>query len=354
MDAQLGHKLNDKKAMKWTTVLTPSLLPGEQVLALVKCNNVRPHTEGIAVTNFRLGGVGLHGWSVEFPFIEPLTLQPDASKETLLVSTANQNAPAEDSPTRRPEMLFKMVQKEDHELLMTTYSVALTAFDSAAYMAADGQVTAKSIAESAQVEAAERGEWPAGTRVVGSSVSKKASLAIARQCHNPDEAPWLILGAGSSGVLAAWGDRLAIVKTGAVTSMFAGSLGGERTATFHFVDITGLEYNSGMINGVLEVLTPSYSGGRTKDFWSSGESDPFKQSNCLPLSKSEFSRVASDIAELRSRIAESKRPTIAQVGPPPPPGGIASQLREMADLHDAGVLTDEEFSAAKQRLLSGD
>jgi hypothetical protein len=354
MGAQLGRKVDEKKAGKWVSTLAASLLPGEEVLALLKCNNMRPQTEAIAVTNFRLGGVTTGGWSVEFPFIEPFTIMPDAKKETVLVTVTDQDKNPPASKTRRPEMLFKMVQKEDHQLLTTTASQALAAFDPAVYNAADTQVNAVATAESARAESAARGEWPTGTRVVGSAVSKKAALAIVRQCHNPTETPWLIVGSGTAGVLAAWDDRLAIIKTGAMTSMLAGSLGGERAATFHFVDITGIEYNSGMLNGVLEVLTASYAGGKTKDFWGSGESDPFKQSNCLPLTKAEFNVAASDIAALRSRIAASKRPTIAvQPSQPHPSGGIAAQLKEVADLHAAGVLTDEEFTAAKQRLISG-
>jgi hypothetical protein len=29
------------------------------------------------------------------------------------------------------------------------------------------------------------------------------------------------------------------------------------------------------------------------------------------------------------------------------------QLKELAQLHDAGILSDEEFTAAKQKVLSG-
>ena len=47
--------------------------------------------------------------------------------------------------------------------------------------------------------------------------------------------------------------------------------------------------------------------------------------------------------------------------PPPPPApapqaagsDLTSELQQMAQLHDAGVLTDEEFAQAKQKLLAG-
>jgi hypothetical protein len=32
---------------------------------------------------------------------------------------------------------------------------------------------------------------------------------------------------------------------------------------------------------------------------------------------------------------------------------MADQLQQLADLHDSGVLSDEEFAAAKAKLLGG-
>ena len=37
----------------------------------------------------------------------------------------------------------------------------------------------------------------------------------------------------------------------------------------------------------------------------------------------------------------------------PPVDDLTSKLKQLADLHASGVLTDEEFTAAKQKLLAG-
>jgi hypothetical protein len=48
----------------------------------------------------------------------------------------------------------------------------------------------------------------------------------------------------------------------------------------------------------------------------------------------------------------------AQQAPPPPPpaagGGddLGAQLQQLASLHDSGVLSDDEFAAAKAKLLN--
>jgi hypothetical protein len=58
--------------------------------------------------------------------------------------------------------------------------------------------------------------------------------------------------------------------------------------------------------------------------------------------------------------AQAQQPVYA---PPPPPQyappapvspelGLTEKLQQLADLHASGVLTDEEFAAAKQKLLA--
>ncbi len=51
-----------------------------------------------------------------------------------------------------------------------------------------------------------------------------------------------------------------------------------------------------------------------------------------------------------------------QAAPPPPPAiaapapagnDVPSQLNQLAQLHASGVLSDEEFAAAKQKVLAG-
>jgi hypothetical protein len=52
-------------------------------------------------------------------------------------------------------------------------------------------------------------------------------------------------------------------------------------------------------------------------------------------------------------------PPPQQYAPPPPPAAappaddLTAKLKQLADLHSSGVLTDEEFAAAKQKLLAG-
>lgn len=160
------------------------------------------------------------------------------------------------------------------------------------------------------------------------------------------------------GALLVFQDRCMIVKGGFWGGLMAGSLGGERAGTFYFTQITGIEYNSGMITGVLEILTASYQGSANKDYWrgttksrNADSNDPWTLSNCLPLSKDGYKSAQALITELKSLISQSQRPVVSQTVVQS--SDLASELQKLAALRDQGILSEEEFSSAKAKLING-
>ncbi len=58
---------------------------------------------------------------------------------------------------------------------------------------------------------------------------------------------------------------------------------------------------------------------------------------------------AAVLAAVRARVPA---PSPASAPARPDPGGIADRIRHLGELHDAGLLTDDEFSAKKAELLA--
>jgi len=56
-------------------------------------------------------------------------------------------------------------------------------------------------------------------------------------------------------------------------------------------------------------------------------------------------------AEGADAYEELNQPAQAPAPPAPPQGDTVDELKRLASLHDSGALTDDEFSAAKARLL---
>ncbi len=60
-------------------------------------------------------------------------------------------------------------------------------------------------------------------------------------------------------------------------------------------------------------------------------------------------------ADAQAQQPEQYAPPPAQYAPPPAQAAeldLTAKLQQLADLHTSGVLTDEEFAAAKQKLLA--
>lgn len=196
--------------------------------------------------------------------------------------------------------------------------------------------------------------------IVGKKPNPKSMGVILDHCHD-DEIPRFILSSGGgTGVFVAFHDRCMIIKTGAITSFMAGSLFGGRVSTFHYGEITGIEYNGGWASGVLEILTASYDGSKNKDFWrgtfksrNADSNDPWTLSNCLPLDRTTYNLAQNHLNGLQRLISESKKPHVTISSPAIESTDLSSQLDRLAGLYSSGVLTDEEFKNAKARVISG-
>jgi hypothetical protein len=174
--------------------------------------------------------------------------------------------------------------------------------------------------------------------------------------------PWLVISHLAAGAFAAWSDRIMIVKSGFIPSLMAGSLGGGRSTTFYFNDVNALEYNAGIANGVLEVLTASYQGSRNADYWrgtfssrNANADDPFTLSNTLPVDRAAHSVALPALNRLRKMISEVKNPSAfaasTQLASKLPDQTPLEALAQLGELHASGILSDEEFTSAKANLL---
>lgn len=66
--------------------------------------------------------------------------------------------------------------------------------------------------------------------------------------------------------------------------------------------------------------------------------------------------VANAQADQQSQDASQEQQQAQQAAVPPPRAGgpsMADQLNQLADLHNQGLLSEDEFAAAKAKLLGG-
>jgi len=320
----------------------PHLRPGEQQAAIISGGSHRPLSNLLVVTNARVfaleEGIG--------PKFELHALQL-ASVET---------------GWRHVEI--KGLTGESIKFQASKEDIARAA---AAALRLKGGMLDVGVAEelsSAQAARASVEEAWATVPTVGAALRTKLNRATwkaLRGAARDGEVPlFIITGADGSGVLAAFSDRCMILKAGAVTGFLAGATGGSRQATFLYSQITGIEYNAGIFNGVLEVLTASYQGTTNKDFWNTGRTqnsdanDPWTLSNTLPLDKMGHKEAQPQINELRRLVGESKQVQVVVSAPEVTGsrGSLGDELAKLAELRSQGVLDDAEFAEAKKAVLA--
>ncbi len=168
---------------------------------------------------------------------------------------------------------------------------------------------------------------------------------------NPDERIEFNIVGEMGHCIVALQNRLLVIKPG----FMAGATFGGRVTSFYYRDVNGIEVNTGLMSGVIEVNTPSYQGTQERDFWNVKDKnkDPYRVSNCIPIMKWDLKKQKAELERLQAKVTDAKyeRTSSSQAAPTPSNGGFVAELEKLVSLRESGILTEEEFQQAKKRLL---
>ena len=174
------------------------------------------------------------------------------------------------------------------------------------------------------------------------SLARKASKHLDKHLSEDDTVRFCIQGVNSQAIVALQ-DRMLVIKPG----WEAGAAFGARVTSFYYRDVTGIEINTGLVMGVIEINTPAYQGAATKDYGSLREDrNPRYATNCIPIRKGDLKTIRPYLDELERLVRDAKEDGRRSGG-----GGLGAELEKLAELRASGVLTGEEFLRAKGRIL---
>ncbi|WP_404316258.1 SHOCT domain-containing protein [Prescottella equi] len=376
---QPSPRLKAKTVEKWVRAVEPLLAPGESMWALVKATRMSPLTEALAITNGRL--------------IAFTSLERESSKRIKLVAHGEDILSFEFRSkagsvslwvrTTNAETNFGTVHPDDVEftrhymnhLQSSGNAVSFKEFPAAAHEDRSVSYNAQGL-PAASVDPAElsaRGAIP----VFGTPLTERWWTMLRN--HAPDERPWLVISGIEWGLLAAFGDHLVIAKTEAIVATANSAI---RMTVFPFAQITHVECEKAPAGGMIQVLRGPNDGPYTR-----AQKPRVIDPNCLPIPKNVFIQAAPSIDQLRLRIWETRPDAEATPRPPaaaqppapsavqpasnfaiqssteihpetreePAPAvlatqarsGLAGELADLAELHQQGVIDDDEFRAAK-------
>lgn len=168
---------------------------------------------------------------------------------------------------------------------------------------------------------------------------KGGLMKVLEEVLAPGEAPLVVLPGMSGEALAVTRSRVYVLKAG----LSAGGFGGKKVKAFPISQITSVEVSRSMMSGRLQISA-------------AGTSELPQVANLAALAMAEnvvsfgtgtakpsYAEFAAAAQVIRDLVDESKRPTHS-------PSSV-SDLAKLAELWAQGALTDDEFKAAKSRLL---
>jgi hypothetical protein len=126
---------------------------------------------------------------------------------------------------------------------------------------------------------------------------------------------------------------------------------GAEVTSWSYLNLVGVQRHKGIATGSVLLQAAAQVGTKTS-YWGKGDSDPFKAPNAIPVA-GDWKAVDAGIARLRALIEARHERTLPQQAVQQPPASVADELRKLAELQAEGVLTPEEFAAAKARLIEG-
>lgn len=156
----------------------------------------------------------------------------------------------------------------------------------------------------------------------------------------PDEAILFCLRGRFSQTLIALPSRALVIKPG----YMEGSTFGARAAAFPYTEITDVRIITGTPNGFIELAMPDLP---TADVTQAGslqkDRDPMQLPNCVSINTTLVAHYQPFVDELRSLASRAESELTF--------GDADDPLAELADLREAGALTQAEFEQAKKRIL---
>lgn len=149
---------------------------------------------------------------------------------------------------------------------------------------------------------------------------------------------------GVASLLEVYKDKVCLTPKGAMGFLTQGLKG---TKTIPFYSITAIQFKkTGLLSGYIQFTIPGGNEGRRGLLEAAREENTFMFAgdNDTALEIKEY--VEKRMFELRSPSPTSGSPAPAQVP------SLTEELKKLAELKEKGVLSDDEFLAAKKRLIT--
>lgn len=145
-----------------------------------------------------------------------------------------------------------------------------------------------------------------------------------------------------------WGEAIAVTdqRVLILKGGLQGNAGllGSKAVSYPYRSISSVEHRQGFLGGHVTILAAGVFESHPNSFTRNRERE-----NVVTYQSTQLRGTVHKVVELiQAKVEEANR------APGPQSNGLAEQLAKLGDLRDKGILTDDEFAAAKQRLISSE
>lgn len=190
-------------------------------------------------------------------------------------------------------------------------------------------------------------------KILQSSLVEKLSGGLKKAFEQnvlPDDSVLVCLGGLSGEALVATQSRVLILKAG----YSSGAIFGQKAKSFLYEDISSVEYSCGLTQGRVQITAAGSvetRHGHRQNNVLGALADAWQAENVcnFPAAKKKLFQEAANL--VRSRI-EQARSAVRQTAATAQLDDIPTQIRKLAELKVAGILSEEEFERKKAELLA--
>jgi hypothetical protein len=129
----------------------------------------------------------------------------------------------------------------------------------------------------------------------------------------------------------------------------AGNMFGGRCIGYAYPSITALELKKHATYGLVQILTPATHDNRKLSYWdNNNNNDADKSDNAVV-----FGSDKTNIELFQEAVMLARGVMVKMNGSTPAAAANddLSQLEKLAELHDKGIITEQEFAAKKKQIL---
>lgn len=155
----------------------------------------------------------------------------------------------------------------------------------------------------------------------------------------------MITAKGHNGTVEFDGDFVTISRTGALARLTVGK--GAKRIPVGSISSVQMKPAGALVNGFISFSMAGGTERRSK--FGSQTTDAVNDENSVIITKKQMPEFEALRAAVEQAVADRSRPAAAAA----PASDAMDQLAKLAELHRAGVVTDEEFAAKKAQLLGG-